>query len=80
MIDLEVSERRGRGRPPNSTKPKRALTGDEVAAGRKQERELEKQEYKAEMQKYMKERLRQGKAKIKLEASIKLLEARMKTI
>ena len=89
----ELKTPRGRGRPrlslasttkddvpPNTTKPKRARTANAIAAGRKQEREQEKQEYKADMQKYMKERLRQGKAKIKLDASIKQLEARLKSL
>ena len=86
----ELKTPRGRGRPPLSLasatkgdvppmKPKRALTANATAGGRKQEREQEKQEYKADMQKYMKERLRQGKAKIKLDASIKQLEARLKS-
>ena len=65
---------------PKATEPKRALTTKETVDWRKQERELEKQEYKANMQKYLKERLRQGKAKIKLEASIKQLEARLNAL
>ena len=91
--ELKMTERRGRGRPPMSRatttkidgtpkamEPKRALTTKETVDWRKQERELEKQEYKVNMQKYLKERLRQGKAKIKLEASIKQLEARLNAL
>ena len=91
--ELKSQERRGRGRPrlslasttkddvpPNTTKPKRTRTADAIATGRKQEREQEKQEYKTDMQKYMKERLRHGKAQIKLDASIKQLELRLKSL
>jgi hypothetical protein len=41
---------------------------------------MEKQEYKAAMQKYLKDRLKQGKSKVKLDNSIRLLEAKMKAL
>ena len=84
MTELKVAERKGRGRPrlirASSSKPKRTLTAEEIAEGRKQERAKEKQEYKAQMQKYLKERLKQGKAGVKLQNSIKILEAKMKAL
>jgi hypothetical protein len=73
--ELKIAERRGRGRP-----RLKARTTEEIAEGRNQERAKEKQEYKAEMQKYLKDRLKQGKAKVKLENSIKQLEAKMKAL
>jgi hypothetical protein len=73
--ELKTEGRRGRGRP--RLKPR---TQSEIAEGKKQDRAKEKQEYKAEMQKYLKDRLKQGKAKVKLENSIKQLEAKMKAL
>ena len=75
MPELKVAERKGRGRPRLQTP-----TAEEIAEGRKQERAKEKQEYKAQMQKYLKERLKQGKAGVKLQNSIKILEAKMKAL
>ena len=85
----KMVERRGRGIPlgsrasttkvegtPKSTKPTPAPTPDVRA----QERAMEKQEYKAAMQKYLKDRLKQGKSKVKLDNSIRLLEAKMKAL
>ena len=86
IIENPVKQKRGRPRasltkfdgPPESTKPKKITSNKRAEAeARLLEREAEKREYKEDMQRYLKARLKQGKAKLKLEASIKQLEARL---
>jgi hypothetical protein len=71
----------GVGKPSKEGQNKRyktKTTPEEIIARHKEEQELDKTKYKAEMQTYLKERLKQGKNKIKLDHSIKQLEAKIK--
>ena len=65
---------------PNATKPVNSKPPEQTESKAKQTKTAEKQRYKAEMQKYLRDRVRQGKAEIKLDASIKQLEAKIKAI
>ena len=64
----------------NATKPVSSKPPEQIEAKGKQTKTAEKQRYKAEMLKYIKERVRQGKVEIKLDASIKQLEAKIKAM
>jgi hypothetical protein len=79
-MELDKMERKMRA-PRNinrtaSTKSKQ-LTASKIAEARKKENDTK---YKAELQTYLKERLKQGKAKVKLEATIKKLEDKLKSL
>jgi hypothetical protein len=79
-MELDKMERKMRA-PRNinrtaSTKSKQ-LTASKIAEARKRENDTK---YKAELQTYLKERLKQGKAKVKLEATIKKLEDKLKSL
>ena len=65
---------------PNATKPVNSKTPEHIESKVKQTKTAEKEKYKAEMQKYIKDKVRQGKAEIKLDASIKQLEAKIKAM
>jgi hypothetical protein len=79
-MELDKMERKMRA-PRNinrtaSTKSKQ-LTASKIAEARKKENDTK---YKSELQTYLKERLKQGKAKVKLEATIKKLEDKLKSL
>ena len=62
---------------PSTTKSKQMKTTNNIGDIRNQEKDVE---YKAELQIYLKERLKQGKAGVKLQASIKKLEDKLKSL